>query len=52
MAVPDLKSVTLKDPKNYKIIGKATMGVDVPSMWRGTDLQHRFSRAGDAVGSV
>src|SRR5258708_11540900 len=35
MAVPDLKSVTLKDPKNYKIIGKGTMGVDVPSIVAG-----------------
>jgi len=34
-AVPDLKSVTLKDPKNYKIIGKPAMGVDVPSIVAG-----------------
>jgi isoquinoline 1-oxidoreductase beta subunit len=38
MAVPDLKSVTLKDPKNYKIIGKATTGVDVPSIVAGKPL--------------
>ena len=38
MAVPDLKSVPLKDPKNYKIIGKATMGVDVPSIVAGKPL--------------
>ena len=38
MPVPDLKSVTLKDPKNYKIIGKATMGVDVPSIVAGKPI--------------
>jgi isoquinoline 1-oxidoreductase subunit beta len=38
MPVPDLKSVTLKDPKNYKIIGKATMGVDVPSIVAGRPI--------------
>ena len=32
---PDLNSVTLKDPKNYKIIGKPITGVDVPSIVAG-----------------
>jgi isoquinoline 1-oxidoreductase beta subunit len=38
MPVPDLKNVTLKDPKNYKIIGKATTGVDVPSIVAGKPI--------------
>jgi isoquinoline 1-oxidoreductase beta subunit len=38
MPVPDLKNVPLKDPKNYTIIGKATMGVDVPSIVAGKPI--------------
>jgi isoquinoline 1-oxidoreductase beta subunit len=38
LAPPDLNSVTLKDPKNYKIIGKPITGVDVPSIATGKPI--------------
>ena len=38
LPAPDLQSVTLKDPKDYRIIGKFTGGVDSPLVLAGKPL--------------
>jgi isoquinoline 1-oxidoreductase beta subunit len=35
---PDLKTVTLKDPKTFKIIGKSVRGVDSPRIVKGEPI--------------
>lgn len=36
--VPDLKSVPLKDPKDFTIIGRPTVGIDSPRIVRGEPI--------------
>jgi isoquinoline 1-oxidoreductase beta subunit len=38
MPVPDLKSLKLKDGNDLKIVGRATMGVDVPDITEGKPI--------------
>ena len=38
LSVPDLKTIKLKDPKDFKIIGKPMVGADSPRLVKGAPL--------------
>jgi isoquinoline 1-oxidoreductase beta subunit len=52
LPVPDPKNVQLKDPKDFKLLGKRIAGGQPPGRHRPAPVRHRYAAAGHALRRV